>query len=144
VRTYERVISDAVVGERVSGGLLMVFAVVALVLAGVGVFGVVSYSVSQRTYEIGVRMALGAQVGEVKGMIFRRGMVLALFGIALGLALYLPAAGVLVNRVYGARPVGWAPLLIAPAALLLVAALASYLPARRAALLNPAEALRVQ
>jgi ABC-type antimicrobial peptide transport system permease subunit len=121
-----------------------VFGSIGLLLAGIGLYGAIAYQVARRTHEIGVRMALGAQVGEVKGMIFRRGMVLALFGIALGLALYLPAAGVLVNRVYGARPVGWAPLLIAPAALLLVAALASYLPARRAALLNPAEALRVQ
>lgn len=140
----EDLAGETLSARRNAAARTVVFGSIGLLLAGIGLYGAIAYQVARRTHEIGVRMALGAQVGEVKGMIFRRGMVLALFGIALGLALYLPAAGVLVNRVYGARPVGWAPLLIAPAALLLVAALASYLPARRAALLNPAEALRVQ
>jgi putative ABC transport system permease protein len=113
-----------------------------LCLAVTGLYGVISYSVSRRTREIGVRIAIGAHPGAVLGMVLRQGVALAGIGVVLGLALAIPARGVLAARLAGMADADLASLVAAPAAVLLVAALACYLPARRAATVNPLSTLR--
>ena len=120
------------------------FAVIALVLGVVGLYGVVAYSVSQRTREIGVRMALGAQRSRVYGMILREAGWLALLGIGMGLICSVGAGMLMRSLLFGVR--AWDASTLAGVALVLAAAavLASYLPARRAASVNPVEALRAE
>lgn len=113
-----------------------------LCLAVIGLYGVISYSVSRRTREIGVRMAIGASHGAVVGMVLRQGVALAGLGVALGMALAIPARGPLAARLAGMADADPASLIGTPAAVLLVAALACYLPARRAATVNPLSTLR--
>jgi predicted permease len=113
-----------------------------LCLAVIGLYGVISYSVSRRTREIGVRMAIGASRGSVVGLVLRQGGALTGMGVALGLALAIPARGVLTARLSGMAEADPASLLGPPAAVLLVAALACYLPARRAATVDPLSTLR--
>ena len=113
-----------------------------LCLAVIGLYGVISYSVSRRTREIGVRMAIGASPGAVVGMVLRHGVALAGIGVAMGLVLAIPARGALSARLAGMADADLASLVVAPAAVLLVAALACYLPARRAATVNPLSTLR--
>jgi predicted permease len=113
-----------------------------LCLAVTGLYGVISYSVSRRTREIGVRMAIGASPGAVVGMVLRQGVGLVGIGVALGLALAIPARGALAARLAGMAHADPVSLVGAPVAVLLVAALACYLPARRAATVNPLSTLR--
>lgn len=113
-----------------------------LCLAVIGLFGVISYSVSRRTREIGVRMAIGASPRAVVGMVLRQGVGLAGLGVALGLTLAIPARGVLSTRLAGMADADLASLVGAPVAVLLVAALACYWPASRAARVNPLSTLR--
>ena len=124
--------------------LLVVFAGVALTLAAVGIYGVISYGVSQRTRELGVRMALGAGQGEVLAMVLRQGMALALIGTGLGVAAALALSGSMRSLLYGVGATDPATFAAVCVVLLLVAALASYLPARRASRVDPAAALRAE
>ena len=116
----------------------------ALLLGVVGLYGVIAYSVSQRTREIGVRMALGAQRNRISGMVLREAMRLIVIGIAAGVAGSLATAGLLRPLLFGIQPWDWTTL--AGVALLLAAAamFASYLPAHRAASVNPVDALRAE
>ena len=144
VRTMEEVLLNSIGTRRVSMQLFTVFAAAALVLAAIGIYGVIGYSVTQRTQEIGIRMALGAQRTDVLRMIVRQGMLLVLIGIGVGFAGALALTRLLGNllfRVDAVDPVtfGAISLLIAGVALL-----ACCLPALRAARLNPIEALRVE
>jgi ABC-type antimicrobial peptide transport system permease subunit len=122
--------------------MMAVLGVIALVLASVGVFGVMSYSVSERAHEIGIRMSMGAQSGDVLRLVLRSGMRLTLLGLAIGLPVAFLLARAMSSLLFGVEAadttafVGW-PLLLAA-----VAALACYLPARRAAGLDPLQALR--
>ena len=127
---------------RWNGLLLGIFAALAAVLALVGIYGVVTYSAGQRAQEIGVRMALGAQPGDVVRMILRQGIGMAGAGLVLGLGGYLMASGLLAGLVYGISPLD--PVAIAAGAALLgvMAVVASYLPARRATRVDPVRALR--
>jgi macrolide transport system ATP-binding/permease protein len=120
------------------------FAIVALVLSVVGLYGVIAYSVSQRTREIGVRMALGAQRGTVYGMVMRQAAVLTAVGLSLGLVCSVGASMLMRKLLFGVK--AWdVPTLAGVMAVLAVAALAaSFLPARRAASVNPTEALRAE
>mgnify|MGYP001059968130 CR=1 FL=1 len=129
---------------RYSALLLGVFAFIALALASVGIYGVMSYGVAQRTHEIGIRIALGARPVEVVALVVRRGMTLTLAGIIVGLAAALALSRTLSSLLYGIRPTD--PATYALLALLLgaVAFLASYLPAQRAAKVDPLEALRAE
>jgi len=135
-------ISAAWFGPRIASLLLGVLGVISLLLAGVGLYGVMAYSVSQRTREIGIRMALGAKSAGVLGMIMRRGLLLALSGIAVGLAIALAAAPQIAPLLYRVSPAD--PLSIAAAALFLivVAILASLIPALRATRVDPIVVLR--
>ena len=130
--------------HRASAALVGGFAVLALVLSAVGLYGVIAYSVSQRTREIGVRMALGAERGAVSGMVLREAGRLAVAGIAVGLACAVGAAMLMRGLLFGTAP--WDATTLAAVAVVLGACtlLASYIPARRAASVNPVEALRAE
>ena len=134
----------ALLPQRVAAAIAGVFGLVGLALASVGIYGLVSYTVAQRTREIGVRMALGAQTRDVLALILRRGLRLSAYGIALGLAGAFAATRLLGEMLYGLSATD--PLTFAGVALLLaaVALLASYVPARRAARVDPMVALRYE
>jgi len=142
VRTLEQVVGTSVANRRFSTALIGAFAVLALALAGIGIFGVISYGVSERTFEIGVRMALGAERSRVMGLIVGDGLRMALVGIIVGV---MGAAGVAraIRSMLVGVPTIDVPTLVAVAMLLTaVAAVASIIPARRAMAVSPADALR--
>ena len=136
------VITNSVGQERFSMLLLALFALIALFLASVGLYGVVAYSVSQRTQEIGVRMAIGAQGRDVIAMIVGGGMKLALIGVAIGIAGALALASVVSSMLYEVTPFDPISYTVTPIVLLAVAVLACYIPARRAMRIDPIMALR--
>jgi putative ABC transport system permease protein len=144
VATLQDVLARASAQMAFTMLLLVIAAAVALVLGVVGIYGVMSYVVSQRTGEIGVRLALGAEPGSVAGMIVRQGGIVALAGIGAGLAAALASSRLIESLLYGVSPRD--PGVFAAATLLLfvVALVACWLPARRAARLNPIEALRAE
>jgi ABC-type antimicrobial peptide transport system permease subunit len=130
--------------RRFSMLLLAVFAALALVLAAVGIYGVMSYAVSRRTQEIGIRVALGAQTGDIQRMVIGRGVRLALAGTLLGLSGAFGAARLLVSMLYGVRPADPAVFLGVSGLLIAVALLACWIPARRAMRVDPIIALRYE
>jgi predicted permease len=142
VRELSDVVSSAM--ARTTFTLIMIGAAagVALLLGAIGIFGVISYMVSLRTREIGVRMALGAQSSQVRRMVVRQGLVLATLGVAIGLAGALALARLIRSLLYGIAPHDPVTLTVVTLSLLAVAALASWLPALRAARIDPIEALR--
>jgi putative ABC transport system permease protein len=142
VRTMERVVEETLVGRRFAMLLMSLFAALALLLAAVGLYGVISCSVAQRTREIGIRMALGARGGDVVRMVVRRGLALAAIGLALGLAAALAVTRLLSSLLFSVRPTDPLTFVSLAALLLAVAGVASFLPARRAARVDPIEALR--
>ncbi len=141
VRMDER-LSNSVAPRRYQTLLFGAFAALALVIATVGMYGVLSYAVSRRTHEIGVRMALGAQVGDVLRMVVRQGMRLTLIGVALGLAASLALTRVMKNLLFNVSPTDSATFASITLLLVIVALLASYIPARRATKVDPLTALR--
>jgi putative ABC transport system permease protein len=144
VQTMERVVAEATGQSRFYLILLGTFAVVALVLAGVGIYGVMSYSVSRRSREIGIRMALGAERREVVRMVIWQGMLSAVIGLAVGLVAAFGLTRLLGDLLYSVKPADPVTLIIASVALALVAFGASYIPARRAAKVDPMVALRYE
>ena len=141
VRTMEDVVAESMGTRRASTLLFTVFAGAALILAAVGIYGVMAYSVTQRTQEIGIRMALGAQAGDVLRLVVRQGMVLTLIGVAVGLAGAFSLAHVISSLLFGVPATDPATFLGIPLLLIFVALIACYLPARRAARLDPTVAL---
>ena len=142
VAPLEQYVADSMVKERFSALLVSLFAAVGLVLAAVGIYGVMSFSVSQRFQEIGVRMALGAEPGRIRGLVLRRGMGLALIGVAVGLAGAFALTRLITGMLHGVSPTD--PLTFAAISLgaLTVAFLANYLPARKATRVDPIVVLR--
>jgi putative ABC transport system permease protein len=144
VRTMDQVFAAAISRERFQMLLLGLFAALALVLACVGLYGVISYGVAQRTHEIGVRMALGAQPRDVLRLVIRQGMVLTLAGLLIGTAGALAATRVMTELLYGVMPTDAITFISVGALLVLVALLACYVPARRATKVDPLIALRYE
>jgi putative ABC transport system permease protein len=140
--TMEQHLRDALFLPRLAGTLFGVFGFVGLLLAGVGLYGVMSYSVAQRTREIGIRMALGAQIGDVQRLIVRQGMLLAVIATLVGLAAALAVAKLFNSFLYGVRPHDTLTFTAVPLFLIGVTLLACWLPSRRAARVDPLAALR--
>ncbi|MEK6281444.1 MAG: ABC transporter permease [Acidobacteriota bacterium] len=143
-KTLDAIIGESLSPERFSATLLTLFAVLAICLASVGVYGVVAYTVVQRTHEIGVRMALGAQRRDIMTLVLGQGIRLALAGVALGLIGALASTRLLSTLLFGVSPYDPLTLIAVPFALTLVALLACYIPARRATKVDPLVALRYE
>jgi putative ABC transport system permease protein len=142
LRTIQQILDNSLSPRRLSMWLLTVFALAALLLAALGIYGVMAYAVARRTHEIGIRMALGAQRVNVLGMIMGHGMKLAAAGLAIGLAGSLALTRLMTNLLYDVKPTD--PLTYAAVALLLIliALAANFAPARRAVSVDPTVALR--
>jgi putative ABC transport system permease protein len=144
VSTMEQRVASTLARPRVNALLLAAFAATALVLAALGIYGVIAYSVAQRTRELGIRVALGASAEAVLGMVMRQGMAPVLVGLAIGLAGAAVGSRVLRSLLYGVSGRDLATYAAVAAFLSAVAAAASYLPARRAARSDPMQALRAE
>jgi putative ABC transport system permease protein len=142
VQTMDDVVGHATSGTRFNLLLLTTFAGVALALAAIGIYSVISYGVTRRTHEIGIRMALGAGQGELRGMIVRQGLTVALVGAGAGLLGALALTGAIGSMLYGVDATDPLTFGAVSAGLILVALGASYLPARRATRIDPLVALR--
>jgi predicted permease len=137
-----RVVDESLFSERLASSLSAAFGLLAAMLAGTGLYAVLSFSVARRTREIGVRMALGAARGEVIGLVVRDVLGMAGVGIAIGLPLAVALGQALRSQLFGLTPTDPLTLAVATLLLLVVTALAGYVPARRATRLDPALALR--
>jgi putative ABC transport system permease protein len=140
----EHILSESLSRQRFSMLLLGIFAVVALVLASIGLYGVISYSVTQRTHEIGIRMALGASVSDILKLVVGQGMLLVFIGLGVGLGASLLMTRVMSSLLFNVSTTD--PLAFGGISLLLafVALLACYIPARRATRVDPMVALRYE
>jgi putative ABC transport system permease protein len=140
----EKTVADSISNKRFTMTLLGVFALLALLLASIGIYGVLSYMVGQRSKEIGVRMALGAQKFDVMRMVLKDGARMTLAGILIGLVGALALTRLMGTMLYGVRPTDPLTFVSVAAVLGAIAMLACYLPARRAMKVDPMEALRHQ
>jgi putative ABC transport system permease protein len=144
IATMEQIISDSVAQPRFHMLLLAAFAGLAVALAAVGIYGVMTYSVAQRTREIGVRMALGAERGTVLRMILGQALGLILAGVGIGLAAAAASTRVLSKFLFGVKPIDAATFAAVSLLLAAVALVASWVPARRAMRVDPTVALRCE
>jgi putative ABC transport system permease protein len=144
VSTVAEIIGQVLWAPRMGAALLAIFGVLALVLATVGIYGVLAYSVSQRTHEIGLRLALGAQTGDVLGLILKQGMVLVGAGVVVGLVAGFAGTRLIENLLFGVSATDPVTFFGTAALLALVALVASFIPARRAAKVDPMIALRYE
>jgi putative ABC transport system permease protein len=136
------VVSASAAPRRIPMLLLSAFAGVAMLLAMLGIYGVTSYYVTQRTHEIGVRMALGAQIVDVLKLVLQRAMLLAVVGIGIGVAGAVAVTRYLTSLLFGVKPIDWVTFVGVAIVLWLVVLVACVVPARRAARIDPLEALR--
>jgi len=144
VLTISQIVGESTVNESFSASLVLIFAALSLVLAGVGLYGVLSYVVTQRVPEIGIRIALGAQRGQVLGMVLRDGMRPVVIGLLIGAGVGAGVGYVIRSQLYGTRPMDPSVFVAMLATLVVVAAAASAAPAWRASSVNPIEALRAE
>jgi len=144
LNTIDELVDDSLIRDRLIATLSSVFGALALLLAFIGLYGVMSYAVARRTHEIGVRMALGAQHGNVIWLVLQEALVMVAIGIVIGLPAALGATRLVSSRLFGLSPND--PLTVAASALVLaaVAVLASFIPARRATKVDPMVALRYE
>jgi putative ABC transport system permease protein len=144
IRTMDEILARNRWPQRVFGTMFLVFAIIAIVLAAVGLYSVTAYSVAQRTQEIGIRMALGAEGEQVRWLILRRGMIQVGVGLTFGLAAALGTGRLLQGMLVGTGPADVVTLVSISVVLVIVAAMACFWPARRATRLDPVKALRYQ
>jgi putative ABC transport system permease protein len=144
IATMEQRVADSVARPRFYAVLLGIFASIAVALAAVGIYGIMSYSVSQRTREIGIRIALGAETREVLGLVLRQGMTLAAIGIMVGLGGALAVSRYLENMLFGITPFDGSTFAAVLILLTAISAIACYVPARRATRVDPIIALRYE
>jgi putative ABC transport system permease protein len=137
-------LSDSVSPQRFNMLVLTVFAAIGLLLAAVGVYGVLAYAVTRRVHEIGIRVALGARRSQIVGLIVGQGMTLAIAGAGIGMAAAFALTRVLSSLLFGVTPTDTATFVAVPALLLGVALAACYIPAWRATRVNPMQALRCE
>jgi putative ABC transport system permease protein len=142
VRTFDEVLDEEVVQLRLGAVLVTAFAILALLLASLGVYGVLSYFVTQHTTEIGVRLALGASRGEILRLVLEKGMALALSGVGLGVLGALALTRLVSSLLYGVGATDMATCAAAAALLTALGFVACYLPARRAVRVDPMVAMR--
>jgi putative ABC transport system permease protein len=144
VKTLREQLNNSLTEQRVAATLVAVFGLLALALAAIGLYGLLAYTVSQRTHEIGVRLALGAQTGDVLRLVLREGLRLSLIGVAVGLLIAAGVTRLLASLLHGVSaldPVTYGGVALT---LVLVALIASYVPARRATKVDPMTALRYE
>jgi putative ABC transport system permease protein len=142
VTTVEKTVSNSARPWTVLSEMLGLFAAMGLILAAIGIYGVISYSVSERSHELGLRMALGAQPRHVVRLVLRQAMTLSVLGVIFGVAASFAAAPLLAEFLYGVKPHDVLTLLLVSSLLIAVSFLASYIPARHATLIDPMETLR--
>jgi ABC-type antimicrobial peptide transport system permease subunit len=142
VQTFEQVVASSLWRQRLQGNVLGIFAVMALVLASLGVYGVISHGVAQRTRELGVR--IGASRREVASLILSQGSRLASIGVTIGLIAAFALRGVVKQLLYGVQPADPLTFTVVPIVLVGVALLASLIPALRATRVDPAVAMRAE
>jgi len=144
IKTMERVVADSLSNQRLYVSLLGVFALLALVLASAGIYGVMSYLVTQRTQEFGVRMALGASTSDVLRMVLRQALLLIAAGVAIGLVGAFALTRILSDFLFGVKPIDLPTFAAVSAVLIVVALIATYIPAFRATRVDPMVALRYE
>jgi putative ABC transport system permease protein len=144
VKTLEQIKTESMASNRLNAIMLGAFATVALLLSAIGIYGVISYSIVQRTHEIGIRSALGATASNVVGLVLRHGMVMAGAGVVIGFVAALALTRLIASLVFGVSARD--PITIAGVGVLLalVGLLATYVPARRAAKVDPMVCLRYE
>ena len=144
IETMDQVVSGSLKDWRFHATLLGVFGALALIIAAIGVYGVISYSIAQRTHEIGVRMALGAQRRDVLRLVLNQGASLALAGIVVGVLAAIGLTRLMASLLYGVTPTDPVTFIAVAILLLIVALVACYIPARRAMRVDPMIALRYE
>jgi len=144
LRTMEDQIDESLAAQRAMAGLCVFFAILATLLAAIGLYGVMAYTVTRRTREIGIRLALGAQTGQVRKMVIGQGMMLSVIGVVIGLAAAFGLARLMTTFLFGVTPRDPAVFIGVPLLLAVVAFVAVWLPARRASQVDPIVALRYE
>jgi ABC-type antimicrobial peptide transport system permease subunit len=142
IRTLEDVVGTSIATPRLTGSVLVLFAVLALLLAAIGIYGVLSYVVNQRRQELGIRLAIGAGRGQVLGLVLRGGLGLTTIGVVIGLGIAALTTPLLAPLLHNITPYDPVTFIVVPVALLAIASVAALVPAWRASRVDPLKALR--